>query len=97
MIPKWIKRFLNMKEEKPQVVYAPDLEWKGEGTIGQTVYSSYLVKEAKLDLEHDYVGMLVIYFNDEKKVINVKTHYFTYDENININDLISKVHKIHHG
>lgn len=94
---KWLKNIFMKDENKPPVSYAPELEWKGEGTYQGIHYHGYLIKEAKLDLVDDYVGMLVIYFNENRDVIHVKTHFFSSKDEIYVNDLISRVHKLHHG
>ena len=61
-----------------------------------TEYERYVVKELVLDLHNPRVSVVVHYFDEDENKTYIKKHIFNYEgEEIDVNELIRKTHKIH--
>lgn len=60
-------------------------------------YEHYQIKKIEWDLDTLNIGVVVIYYDNQNKFgSRIKTHYFNFGTEIDVNDLIEKV-KIIHG
>lgn len=64
--------------------------------IDGTEYERYVVKELVLDLHAPRVSMVVHYFDEDENRTYIKKHIFVVDgEEVDVNEMIRKTHRLH--
>ena len=64
--------------------------------VDGTEYERYIIKELVLDLSQPHVSMIVHYFDEDENKVYVKKHIFTYEgEELDVNEMINKTHRLH--
>ena len=58
-------------------------------------YEGYEILSVEWELKTNLFGVKVIYTDDDTKTKRLKTHYFRVGNNVEINDIIDEVHKLH--
>lgn len=66
--------------------------------IDNIEYERYEINKVEWTFKKNLVGVVVIYYDDENKSGSlIRTHYFKGKEEINVNELIEQVIRIHDG
>lgn len=64
--------------------------------VDGTEYERYSIKQLVLDLETSRISMVVHYFDEDEQRTYIKTHIFVDEgEEIDVNKMINKIHKLH--
>ena len=64
--------------------------------IDGTEFERYVIKDLVLDLHDSKIAMVVHYFDEDENRTYIKKHLFVTDgEEVDVNDLIKKTHKLH--
>lgn len=58
-------------------------------------YEGYEILSVEWELKTNLFGVKVIYTDDDTKTKRLKTHYFRVGNDVNINEIIDEVHKLH--
>jgi hypothetical protein len=71
------------------------LEVKQKVIIDDVEYEGYQILTVEWDLQNDLFGVKVIYIDEDTKTKKLKTHYFRVGNDVDINEIIKKVHQLH--
>lgn len=72
------------------------LEHNKKVWVDGTEYERYVIKQLVLDLETSRISMVVHYFDEDEQRTYIKTHIFVEEgEEIDVNKMINKIHKLH--
>ena len=64
--------------------------------VDGTEYERYVIKDLVLDLHDSKVSIVVHYYDEDESRTYIKKHIFVVDgEEIDVNNLIKKTHKLH--
>jgi hypothetical protein len=67
-------------------------------TINNIDYTRYKIKKLEWDLDSLIVGLVVLYYIGEDNDPDlIKTHYFKTNGEVDVNELLDKVKKLHDG
>lgn len=58
-------------------------------------YEGYEIISVEWELQTNLFGVKVIYTDDDTKTKKLKTHYFRVGNDVDINEIIDEVHKLH--
>lgn len=58
-------------------------------------YEGYEILSVEWELKTNLFGVKVIYTDDDTKTKRLKTHYFRVENDVDINEIIDEVHKLH--
>jgi len=58
-------------------------------------YEGYEILSVEWDLQNDLFSVKVLYKDDDYKTKRVKNHYFRVPDQVDINEIIEQIHKIH--
>jgi len=65
-------------------------------TINNIEYTRYKIKKLEWDLDSLMLGLVVFYYLDgDNDPDLIKTHYFKTKGEVNVNELLDKIKKIH--
>jgi hypothetical protein len=66
--------------------------------INNIEYTRYNIKKLEWDLDSLIVGLVVLYYIGEDNDPDlIKTHYFKTNGDVDVNELLDKVKKLHNG
>ena len=73
--------------------------WVHKKTIINDIeYTRYKIRKLEWDLDSLIVGLVVLYYIGEDNDPDlIKTHYFKTNGEVNVNELLDKVKKLHDG
>lgn len=58
-------------------------------------YEGYEIISVEWELKTNLFGVKVIYTDEDTKTKKLKTHYFRVGNDVDINEIIDEVHKLH--
>jgi hypothetical protein len=66
--------------------------------INNVEYTRYKIKKLEWDLDSLIVGLVILYYIGEDNDPDlIKTHYFKTNGEVDVNELLDKVKKLHDG
>lgn len=71
------------------------LEVKKNIIVDGIQYEGYEIISVEWELKTNLFGVKVIYTDEDTKTKKLKTHYFRVGNDVDINEIIDEVHKLH--
>lgn len=63
--------------------------------VDEVEYEGYEILSVEWELKANLFGVKVIYTDDDTRTKRLKTHYFRVGDNVDINEIIEEIHKLH--
>jgi hypothetical protein len=63
--------------------------------VDEVEYEGYEIFSVEWELKNNLFGVKVIYTDNDTETKKLKTHYFRVGDDVNINEIIDEIHKLH--